>query len=176
MTLPTCQWWPYFLHSPYPTMFWRLSTHWYCCGPVEVVPGHPACVVHVEVWAGRGHDGTVGRLERHVEEQRPAAVVTPNNVPCLPDTTLLLLLLLVWSAPVPGHQVWGELPLSPPGDVLVPVPVVAHHVRGGVGPVGVPAYLYTHCIYTVSTLSTRSRGCSSWSHGSTSQGARRTLS
>ena len=67
-------------------MFWRLSTHRYCCGPVEVVPGHPARVVHVEVLAGRGHDGTVGRLERHVEEQRPAAVVAPDNVPCLPVT------------------------------------------------------------------------------------------
>ena len=59
----------------------------YCCCPVEVVPGDPAGVVHVEVGAGRGHDGAVGRLERHVEEQGPAAVVAPDNVPCLPDTT-----------------------------------------------------------------------------------------
>ena len=76
---------------------------------------------------------------------------------------------------LPGHQVWGELPLAVPGDVLVPVPVVAHHVRGRVRPVGVPVYLHTQRIY-IATLSTRSRGCSSWSRGSTSPGARKTLS
>ena len=48
---------------------------------------------------------------------------------------------------LPGHQVWGELPLAVPGDVLVPVPVVAHHVRGRVRPVGVPTCLHTHRIY-----------------------------
>ena len=108
-------------------------------GPVEGPPPPHGVVlgaaVHLEVGGGRLHDGEVGRLVGHVEEQGGGggAVVTQYPRHGRPDTGMLETVFIIFL--LPGEEVSGELSLSLVRDLLPLVPVIAKHVLRSVWPV-----------------------------------------